>query len=134
MEMPDLTALPRPRSSGGSLRSFTASMTAARRWGADPDGAFFFLPSDGGGDEAEGAAGSALQEADQKARQLRAGARRRRAAAAGTAIGEPSGVAIDGRRPTDGPACGCAAYTTLASGGRGLICVHSEECMGIFAK
>jgi hypothetical protein len=70
-------------------------MTAARRWWADPDGAFFFLllllllPGDV--DEAEGAAGSApAHEADQKARRLRAGAsaRRRRAVAPGTAIGE----------------------------------------------
>lgn len=95
----DLTALPRPRSSGGSLRSLTASMTAARRWWADPDGAFFFLLLlSGDVDEAEGAAGSAPpHEADQKARRLRPGesARRRRAAAPGTAIGER---AIEARR------------------------------------
>ena len=91
----DLTALPRPRSSGGSLRSLTASMTAARRWCPDPDGAFFsllLLLLSGDVDEAGGAAGSApAHEADQKARRLRAGAsaRRRRAAAPGTAIGDP---------------------------------------------
>ena len=56
MEVPYLTALPRPRSSGGSLRSLTASMTAARRWGPDPDGAFFLRSVSWGGDEAEGAA------------------------------------------------------------------------------
>ena len=73
----------------------TASMTAARRWCPDPDGAFFFLLLllllSGDVDEAEGAAGSApAHEADQKARPLRAGASasRRRAAAPCTAIGE----------------------------------------------
>lgn len=88
METADLTAFPLPRSSGGSLRWLTASMTAARRCGADPDGAFFLLVS-WGGDEAEGADASAVQEADQKERRARA--RKRRTAAGGTAIGGGGG-------------------------------------------
>ena len=112
MEGAYLTALPRPRSSGGSLRSLTASMTAARRWGPDTDGAFFFLLSmSWGGDEAEGADWSALQDADQKARRLRAGARRRRVAAAGTAIGDLAGGG-DRWTATDGWARPAAAQLT----------------------
>lgn len=114
-----LTALPRPLSSGGSLRSLTASMTAARRWWADPDGSFFFLLLllSVDVDEAEGASGSGGHEADQKARGPRAGAsaRKRRAAALVTAIGERplARAAIEARlRTANRPARGCAASTT----------------------
>jgi hypothetical protein len=72
------------------LRSLTASMTAARRW--CPAGPFFLFLS-GDGDE-----GSAVQDADQKAR---AGVIRRRA---GTAMGAGALAAIkegegEGERP-----------------------------------
>lgn len=81
----NLTALARPRSSGGSLRSATASMTAARRWW---DEGFFFLFSSA---EGPGECGdSSAQGEDQKALR-RAGARRRRRVAApaiATAMGE----------------------------------------------
>lgn len=69
-------------------------MTAATRWGAEPDDAALLFLLSGEGDEAEGAGGSAAQEADQKERPR---VRRRRAAAAagGTTIPRSDQEAMD---------------------------------------